>query len=430
MSVVFSITGILTLMLLVGAFHFWAQRAALHALSLPCITILTSIIYFYVMTLGYLVNGDEGFFGAYLTSLDRTFWAVALYIVGALLAFQSRSRLLTASPLMSPPVERRFVPTMYWILLALALAGLAGKVLFGQLNVGASDDAETAAVTNVNFLQLSDSIVIALVIVALVRDNFRWKSLLALAGAIMIFLIDGFRFRIVVVLSAALISYALTRGLKLRTIYVVMGAIVAIILLNAIGITRQYGAGLDLSRVQGMGWSQLFLTFGGEVGPVFVLNNLVNAPPPLIGADPIIIAVARFVPTFFWPQKPYPYYLEYYPAGFPDLAANSGGIAGTQHSEFFLMGGWIGLPIIAFLFFQIALLVQSRLRYLSREARIAGTAIVPSIFGFYAQQRGYTFQIAAEALFTLAPLFIMHWGGGKRLPAASPEGALATSGAR
>ena len=406
MSVVFSASGLLTFALLMAGYIWWSMRASLHALSLPCVMILTTIVYFYLMPLAYLADGDFGFYGSYLTTMDRCFWAVALYAAGALLACAVRPSALVGDPRIVTGREGAIRWQGFWTLAVLAGAGVLAKIYLGQLNF-TGDDIVSVDVQNLNFLQLSDSIIIALVVVYLVYDKFHYRSLLALLVALAIFLTDGFRFRIVNILAATVIAFMIQRNIKIRTLYVVGGSLLGITVLNAIGMSRKYGQGVDLSHIQGKSFTDLFLSYGSEIGPVFVMNNMANIPPPKVLFDPWIVAVTRLVPSFIWPTKPFPDYALFYTAGFDDPRAVTAGIAATQQSEFFLQFGWIGLPVLAFLFYTIALAVQKQLKRLAPEVRIAGTALIPPLFGFCAQQRGYSFQVLYELLFTLGPLWII-----------------------
>lgn len=423
MSTVFNPIGTLIFVLMVVAFARAARNCALGALSLPCITLLTSMIYFYLMPLLWLTGNNVSFFGLNLQNLDPMHYAVGLYMLGAFIAFGLGSRTLASDPLQPTKTECAINPLMFWSIFLIAIAGVAAKIVLGALNFSGDPGADMGQASNVNFLQLTDSLLITLTIVFLIRQDFRPRALALLAFTTLIFLTDGFRFRLVILFSATVIAFALTRRIRIRTTYVVAGGVIGVALLNAIGMTRRYGSGLDLTRLQDTNWADLFQSFGAEIGPTFVLMHLTNNPPRLIGFDPWIIAVSRLIPSFLWTDKPYPLYLQYYPGGFPDPNALLAGIAGTQQAEFFLQFGWVGLPILAALFFSLALWIQRRVYHLSPEGRIAGIAIIPALFGFYAQQRGYTFQLVCEILFTLSPLFLIHIGGRRRTvaPARSVE---------
>lgn len=410
MSIIFSLAGIITFVLLILIFAWGVRSTALGALSLPCIMALTSFIYFFLMPISHVISGNASFFGLVLDDLDGVYLAVGLYALGAMAAMLLNRRILSKNPVDTYQRERTINLYALFAILALAISGVAAKVMLGLLNIGDDTDVSSSAI-NVNFLQLSDSLLISTTLVVLLIDRFRFRSLALLAFTVSVFVLDGFRFRIVILLSAALISFAISKGIRIRSAYVFFGGIIAIIVLNAIGLSRSYGSGIDLSRLGDRSLGELFGSFDAEIGPVFVLQHLTDNPPyNFIGLEPWYVAVTRFIPAFMWPNKPFPDYLLYYAWGFPDRHALTAGVAGTQQSEFFLQFGFLGLPFLAFGYYALALRLQRRLLFLSREARIAGTAILPAMIGFYSQQRGYTFQLLCELFFTLFPLFVMHWG--------------------
>ena len=58
----------------------------LRRLSCP-VYALTSIVYYYVVPLGVLIEGETGYFGMYLSDLTWAHFAVLLYALGAVAAF-------------------------------------------------------------------------------------------------------------------------------------------------------------------------------------------------------------------------------------------------------------------------------------------------------------------------------------------------------
>jgi hypothetical protein len=210
----------------------------------------------------------------------------------------------------------------------------------------------------------------------------------------------------------------LVRRIRIRVSYVALGSCLALIVVNAIGYSRTYGRGIDLSRLDGLTWVDLLHAFGGEIGPVFALAHIVESPPPdLIYFEPWTVGIARLVPSFLWSDKPYPSYLIDYVSGFGEIYQRTAGVAAPQHAEALLQFGWFGLPVLAFLYFAFACKVVERLQWLGLEARIAGCAMAPAVFGFYMQQRGYFFQFLCEFLFMFGPLFLVHFR--TKLPAVS-----------
>lgn len=410
MSLVFSTYGTLIFCFLMIGLVLFSRASWAGALSLPSIMILTGMIYFYVFPVLFLQAGNEMFYGL---TLDGFIWpqvALALYMAGAFIAFFMGRRIWQRDPgtAVGPPVKVNPI-ALYALMAAIALAVLV-RFLLGFLSLGEAESVDEANLaSNVNFLNLAFSAAIPLVVWNLIRTRFSVISLLILALVLFFFVLDGFRFRIVILVSASAIAYCYYRNIKPGMGLVAAAMLSGMFVSNVIEQTRQYGRGIDLERIDGVETADLVLGVGGEIGPVFVLTHLTQRPSDLIQAEPWVVAIARFVPTFLWPDKPYPDYLLAYSAGFPDTRASTSGLAGTQHAEFFMQFGWTGLPFMAFGFVMLAIWIIKRLSYLSPEARLAGMAIVPSLFGFYAQQRGYAFQFLCELIFTMLPLFWLHF---------------------
>src|SRR3954469_15162175 len=91
-----SMVSVITLVPLVGIFVISARTLPLGPLSLPCITVLTSVMYFYLLPIISLGNGVSEYLGMYLTSLRWTHFLILLYTVGAGVAFFVQRRTLFA----------------------------------------------------------------------------------------------------------------------------------------------------------------------------------------------------------------------------------------------------------------------------------------------------------------------------------------------
>lgn len=404
--------GLLTLATLVGMFLYFSETLPVGAVSLPCITALTSGIYFYIMPSLSMAGGNYEFFGMFLTSLEWPHFAVFLYMLGVAAACYVFRRHLRADPrLPARGRERHLNSTALLILWAVALAGAATLVALGKVNVFADDSYEFSGTRNLLFLNMSFSMLLPLTLMVLVRDDFGPRSLALLTAILLILTQTGFRFRIMILLCAVVTAFALTRRIKMRPLYVVPGTILALVFVNAFGMSRKYGNGVNLANLQGLTWNEILVGFGGEVGPVYTLASFAANPlPDLIFFDPWIIGIARMVPSDIWPDKPNADYLLNFNTAFTVLNIENAGVAATQHLEMLAQFGWFGVPFLSYIYFAIAIWIIGQLNKLGREARIAGSAIIPAFFGFFMQQRGYFFMTFSESLFMLGPLFLVHLG--------------------
>jgi hypothetical protein len=198
--------------------------------------------------------------------------------------------------------------------------------------------------------------------------------------------------------------------------------VVGLLLVIVIGAVRQYGQGIDLSGLTSERFESAAGGFAGEFGIVYVFDYIAaNVLPPPNWVEPWVVAVARLVPGFLWPDKPVAEYMTRFISGATLPYADKAGLAAPQHVEILLQFGWWGLLPMAFGYFWIAGWLVRRVAFTSREVRLAGCTLIPLFFGYYMQTRGYFFQIFSGALFTLGPLFIL--SGRSRQPPAKQTGS-------
>jgi hypothetical protein len=411
-------SSFVTLCLVATILFLTVRRPPFAALSLPSMTMITSLVYFFVMPVVGLASGDPGHFGIVINSVSAMHFAVLLYTVGAGAAFLLNQRVLLQDPSRAHPDDRDislYVYIGFWVVAIAALVLLMerGKlILFGAppLDMGAADDGEA-----LRFLNQAYNLLIPLTLVALLRYRFNLPSILLALFVCFVFLQAGFRYRIVILVLGAVTIAAFIFRFRVGVLLAPAGVFIGIVLINLVGSIRRYGRGLDFSNVDGLTLDTLLTDFRGEIGPVYVFAYTAENPlPPPIGIDPWLIGVARLVPTAIWPDKPTPDYLSYVTRGTTDFSADSAGIAAPQHVEMLYQFGWEGLPILAFAYFAIAALVIRLLWRMGPEARIVGCAMAPAFFGYYMQSRGYFFQIFSDGLFMFGPLFLMYLGKMRR----------------
>jgi hypothetical protein len=404
--------GLLTLFCLLLIFIVSAKVLPLNSVSLPCMMVMTSLVYFFLMPVIELADGDPGFLGMYMTSLEWAHFAVFLYVLGASCAFLVHRRILFADPAAVRLDGRKINGAVFIALWAIAILGVVVQIWMGNLNLISAAEFDSDAVDlmsqNLLFLNESYNLLLPLTLIVLLRDNFRVRSLLIAFIVFFIFMQTGFRFRIMILLTAAVTAYAVDRGLKIRIWYTFAGVGIGIFLVNLLGAIRHYGRGVDVSDLDTS--MQKATSFGAEFGIVYVFSYIADNPlPALVTFDPWIVGISRMVPTFIWPDKPAADYLKYLISGATAFNADKAGLGAPQQVEMLLQFGWLGLPILAFLYFSIIAYLLHRLGKLNRVARIAGCAIVPAFFGYYMQSRGYFFQILVDGLIIFGPLFLINW---------------------
>jgi len=409
--VIFSFIGTITCAVLVAGYFYFARRTFLGTLSLPCVSLLVAVVYFFLMPWVTIEYGDPVFFGSVLDDLRWMHFGVLLYALGLMAAARITENYLQADAARTHTVEPESNIYTFYLLLAISFVGAITLAFLGQLNISASSDYDLSeAATVYRFLNYSFTMMISLSIFAAARYNFNILTLILSVIVALILIQAGFRYRLLLLMFGLCVSFLLCREIRIRASWTVVGTICAIFLSNLMGIGRVYGNGIQTSRWEDLTFSDVMRSFGGEIGPIYVFKDFAaNELPKLIYLEPWTVGVSRLIPSFLWPDKPDAEYLRLIPYWFSDPAAATAGVAAPQHVEMLLQFGWMGIPFLAFLYFCAAGIIQHRLQRLSRPARIAGVALIPAFFGYYMQTRGYFFQVLSDSIFLFGPLFLCHY---------------------
>ncbi len=409
-GVVESLFSIVTLVPIVWMFVYASLRSPLGSFSLPSMTMITSFVYFFAMPVLALTTGDPGFFGMFISHVQWMHAVVLLYAMGACAAFLKFDRVLNVNPALYHPWDKRINEYIFRGLWVVAIAGVIAQIALGKLNLtgDANYVVDKDRVSELAFITQAFNLMVSLTLVLLIRERFSVRSFAVLAIVILVFLQVGFRFRILMLLAGIGCAFVLEYGIKVRIVRGIAAALGAVMLANLMGAIRNYGNGVDLGGLTDKKLDAMSSSFGGEFGIVYVLDYIAGSRlPSLVWFEPWTVAAARLVPSFIWQDKPYANYLAYFTSGATTRNADKAGIAASQHVEMLLQFGWLGVFPLAFIYFSFACWLVRRAAYTGREVRIAGAALIPFYFGYYMQTRGYFFQIFADGLFILGPLFLL-----------------------
>lgn len=403
----------ITFLLFIGRIFFYFSRNYLaNSISLPCFSILTSIIYFFIIPYTLKGESSNNYLGIYLSDMHWMQLAVFLYILGmtaACILFAKKFNFYFAENRQN---ERLYNRGMFYFLVVVTVIGILYQLFSNKLNLFSSSsfDFNKYEVNDFAFVNLSFNILIPLMIVTLVKRNFDLFSLFFLLILFWIILQTGFRYRVLILLVSAGTAFFVANNYKIRVAYTVGGAVLGVFLVNLLGTVRRYGQGIDLSRLENIEWGSVLTSFSGEAGIAFIMDYTARQPlPPLVTTEPWTVAIARLIPSFMWENKPRAVYLDNIIAGTTSANAELAGAAAPQQVEMLFQFGWLGIPVLAFLYFSFAAILLGWINRLGREARIAGFAMIPVYFGYYMQTRGYFSQILSDGLFFFLPLFMIHW---------------------
>ncbi len=397
---------------IIQMFLYFSRTSEAESISLPCFTILTSVTYFFIIP--YVTKSDESinYLGIYLSDMHWMQFAIFLYLAGMAAACRFFGKNLNLNFSERRREERVYNRGILYSFIFIAISGIFYQILTNKLTLISSDyfDFNKEQINDFAFVNLSFNVLIPISLVILVRRNFDIVSLFLLIMLFWILIQTGFRYRVLILAVSAGTAFFVANNYKVRIIYTVGGGVLGVFLVNLLGMVRRYGEGIDISRLDNVELSSVLTSFSGEAGIAFVMDYTARQPlPPLVTIEPWTVALARLIPSFLWANKPQASYLENIIAGATIAKAELAGAAAPQQVEILFQFGWLGLPVLSFLYFGFAAILLGWINRLGREARIAGFAMVPVYFGYYMQTRGYFSQILSDGLFFFMPLFMIHW---------------------
>ena len=181
------------------------------------------------------------------------------------------------------------------------------------------------------------------------------KSRLFLVGILLLssiaFILEGFRFRLLILFISFICFYYLYPTAKRVNYSVVIPLFILFYLaMGFIEMTRSYGQGLDIEKVysinasevqKGASENQMVYEFSGLVMEAFDDNN------ERIYFTPLLTAVCMPIPRAIFPWKPDGYYLRY--ANLAVLGTITYGAAFLYFVEAYISFGWLGVIVISFL---------------------------------------------------------------------------------
>ncbi|HLF34049.1 MAG TPA: O-antigen polymerase [Cyclobacteriaceae bacterium] len=302
------------------------------------------------------------------------------------------------------------------------LGGVINKVSFWDINAFARPGYE-GAFRNY-FLHAIDFFIPAIVIlfIYVIKRKFSvFWFLVFLFLALAVYTKEGFRWRYVVLGLSLMITYYCVvhkkPGLILITVIIISG----IAFMGFLGLTRNYGRGLDLTSITGKSNTEIFLEGFGESSIFMTTGLLVKDVPELfdhINFDPLIQTIAMPVPRMIWPGKPSGDYIEIYENLYGSKQFGYG-TAVINFGEYYLSFGYIGVFVGGFLigFFYRKIWDWFRRRP-NDEAAIAFYAIAISYL-YVIISRGYLPQVTMLFFFAVFPAYIIYWLNRNRSTAES-----------
>lgn len=222
----------------------------------------------------------------------------------------------------------------------------------------------------------------------------------------------GFRYRLALLFSGVLLAWFLARGRLPRPVVVIPTITGLLAMAGLIGLTRSYGRGLDLSAIQDLSFWDLVLAGFGEAG-IFLTSGAVMALTPseipYVGTTPLINTLLFPIPAQLLPGKDSAQYLIDATAVVYGGPVQAMGAAIMNYTEYFLMGGWLGLIggylLLGWLCRRLWLWFSWR-----RQEPVAQVTYICSVVYLYVVvSRGYLPQVVMLFCFTVLPMFIYYY---------------------
>lgn len=245
------------------------------------------------------------------------------------------------------------------------------------------------------------------------------------AAATGIFVTLGFRFRLVLVAVPFLIIWYMVRRRRPRMLVVSLLSVLLIFSAGYIGLTRNYGTGLDLAAVEGLSGEEIFATGFDEAHVFLTTSAMIAATPernPYVGLQPVLSVLQFPIPRSLFPAKDTFGYLQ---QSITNLFGNpilGVGAALLCFGEWFLMAGWLSLVFVSLAFGWGLRCLWNWLLARQHEPLAVTCYALAASYLYLVVSRGYMAQVVSGGVFTVLPLFWIYYRWAKPVtPVATPS---------
>ena len=418
------VAGLVGLMI----WEFLRARAQRLPIALFRPTLIVSVILLYYTVLGPLrkVSMGEWFDRGIDRRPDLVYgWVGAFVFFAALLVgfYCFGTRKFDRRFILDNDPERlyRLGTTLCQIGLAM-FAVVTGTQLIAQLNPftarellqrGAGSGVEVGALGNYFRLALNFLVPgIALIWTNWVATRRHLAQLLIwLLLALGMFTTAGFRWRIVVALVPLLLLWYLVRLRRPNLVLMAAAAAGLLFMAGFIGLTRQYGRGLDTSAVEDLSTAEIFDAGYGESAIFLTTSGMMAITPernPFVGAQPIISTLLFPIPSALMPEKDSSAYLQGSIRRLFNHPTLGMGSALLCYGEWFLMAGWPSLIAMSMLMGWLLRCLWNWYLLRLHEPMAHCCYAVAATYLYVVISRGYMPQVLMLFAFTVAPLFWLY----------------------
>ena len=255
----------------------------------------------------------------------------------------------------------------------------------------------------VSFLVLAS----ILLIPTILKNKYRLYYSIPIVLSFIVFIISGFRYRLVYLVIAMATMYYLFTKKRIKIWFWIIFSFSFILFMGIMGVSRGYSQGLDLSKTEGLDLASTALEAVNEANTFFVTGSVIEntiKSGDYLYFEPLVTAIAMPLPRSIFPGKPSGDYLKKIQRDL--FGSDQYGAAFLNYGEAFLSFGWIGIFIHGLLIgFLAKLFWVNFLRNRENIMAIASLALFNG-FTYIMISRGY---FSAHLIFFFYFILIPIW---------------------
>ena len=249
------------------------------------------------------------------------------------------------------------------------------------------------------------------------RRRRLWVVLLWLLIAMLIFLLEAFRYRILLIAVPLLLLWFFYCKRRPMLVMLLVFMIAFVGINGAIGVARTSKGpgegvrGFDLAQVASRTPAELFIASFEESGAFFTTSALIQEVPsrfPYIGLEPLVTAIAQPIPRAIFPGKP----KGAYPSELPDQIYTGGAwkshAAFLGYGEYYLIYGWPSIVVCSLVLGAALKWLWTWFLWRQYEPLAQSTYLLNASYLFIVVSRGYLSQVLMLYGFTVFPLFVVY----------------------
>lgn len=415
--------ALLTLLAGMALYHL-SRRDPRETFAPPVVVAVVFLFYAVLAPRDAYLNGETHvFFRDALPFYPLAWRAVVLHLLGFLFGYHALTGLLprprSEVPASAPSLADLGYKICVGAIIAYAISqGFDFLIRLNPLSARSASPAGFGPLLNVGLLTNYFSYAINFLLLGILFQlpaavrwpAFRFKALAWIALTTALFINFAFRWRLIILFAALFMFWYLWRGRRPRAGLLLIP--LPLVAIGAMGINRQYGAGLDTEAVAGLDLEGLLRPTLGEGKSVLNMTALliedVQQRDGYVGIfDPLLATLSTFIPRQLIPGKDIAEYLKNaFIAVFGDPIAAQSGLAVLNTGEYFLIAGWLGVILAGVLIGALCRLLWNWYRANTQDPLATCLYTLSTVFLYLLISRGFLPGSLILAGFTFLPFLV------------------------